>query len=103
MYAILRTGGKQYKVSPGDVIRVERLPGEAGSRVEFNHVFAIRKDSFSAGGPLLQDAKVIGTILRNARTTKVRVLKYKRKKQYRKTTGHRQPYSEILIKDIVTG
>ncbi len=102
MYAILRTGGKQYKVSPGDVIRVERLPGEAGSRVEFNHVFAVRKDSFSTGGPLLQDAKVIGTILRNARTTKVRVLKYKRKKQYRKTTGHRQPYSEILIKDIVT-
>ncbi len=102
MYAILRTGGKQYKVSPGDVIRVERLPGEAGSRVEFNHVFAVRKDSLSTGGPLLQDAKVIGTILRNARTKKVRVLKYKRKKQYRKTTGHRQPFSEILIKDIVT-
>ena len=102
MYAILRTGGKQYKVSPGDVIRVERIEGEAGSTVEFNHVFAVRKDKFIVGSPLVENAKVRGTILRNARAPKVRVLKYKRKKQYRRTIGHRQGFSEVLVKDIVT-
>jgi len=102
MYAIFRTGGKEYKVSPGDVIRVERLPGEAGSRVEFNHVFAVRKESLSVGTPLVENAKVTGVILRKARAPRIRVLKYKRKKQYRRTIGHRQAFSEVLIKDIVT-
>ena len=102
MYAIIRTGGKQYKVSPGDVIRVERLSGERGRSVEFNHVFAVRKESLKVGSPLVENAKVRGTILRNARGPKVRVLKYKRKKQYRRTLGHRQSFSEVLIKDIVT-
>jgi large subunit ribosomal protein L21 len=101
MYAIFRTGGKQYKVSPGDVIRVERLPGEPGSRVEFNHICAVRKESLTVGAPLVEKAKVVGTILRNQREPKIRVLKYKRKKQYRRTTGHRQPFSEVLIKAIV--
>ena len=102
MYAIIHTGGKEYKVSPGDVIRVEKLPGTAGSRVEFNRVFAVRKENLNLGSPLVPEAKVTGTILRNARARKVRVLKYKRKKQYRRTTGHRQPFSEVLINDIVT-
>jgi large subunit ribosomal protein L21 len=102
MYAIFRTGGRQFKVSPGDVIKVERLPGEPGSQVEFNHVFAVRKEGLSVGTPLVENAKVTGVILRNARAPKIRVLKYKRKKQYRRTGGHRQPYSEIQIKDIVT-
>jgi len=102
MYAIFRTGGRQFKVSPGDVIKVERLPGEPGSQVEFNHVFAVRKEGLSVGTPLVENARVTGVILRNARAPKIRVLKYKRKKQYRRTAGHRQPYSEIQIKDIVT-
>ena len=102
MYAIFRTGGKQFKVSPGDVIKVERLPGEPGSQVEFNHVFAVRKEGLSVGTPLVENAKVTGVILRNALAPKIRVLKYKRKKQYRRTRGHRQPYSEIQIKEIVT-
>ena len=102
MYAIFRTGGRQFKVSPGDVIKVERLPGEPGSQVEFNHVFAVRKEGLSVGMPLVENARVTGVILRNARAPKIRVLKYKRKKQYRRTAGHRQPYSEIQIKDIVT-
>jgi large subunit ribosomal protein L21 len=102
MYAIIHTGGKEYKVSPGDVIRVEKLPGEAGARVEFNRVFAVRKESLNLGSPLVAEAKVTGTILRNARARKVRVLKYKRKKQYRRTAGHRQNFSEVLINDIVT-
>jgi large subunit ribosomal protein L21 len=102
MYAIFRTGGRQYKVSPGDVIRVERLPGEPGSGIEFNHVFAVRKQSLMVGSPLVENAKVTGTILRNARAPRVRVLKYKRKKQYRRTLGHRQAYSEIRIDEIVS-
>jgi len=101
MYAIFRTGGKQYKVSPGDVIRVERMAGDPGSTIEFNHVFAVRKAKLTVGTPLVENAKVTGTLLAHDRTPKVRVLKYKRKKQYRRTIGHRQPYSEVLIQDIV--
>jgi large subunit ribosomal protein L21 len=101
MYAIFRTGGKQYKVSPGDLIRVERLPGDPGSTVSFNHVVAVRRDGLNVGSPLVESAKVVGTIVRNARARRVRVLKYKRKKQYRRTLGHRQPFTEVLIKDIV--
>jgi large subunit ribosomal protein L21 len=102
MYAIFRTGGKQYKVSPGDVVRVERVAGDPGSTVEFNHVFAVRKEKLTVGSPLVENAKVKAKILRNERDAKVRVLKYKRKKQYRRTAGHRQPFSEVLIQDIVT-
>lgn len=102
MYAIFRTGGKQYKVSPGDVIRVERVNGEPGATIEFNHVFAVRKEKLTVGAPLVENAKVKGTILRIARAPRIRVLKYKRKKQYRRTLGHRQPFSEVLIQDIVT-
>ncbi len=101
MYAIFRTGGKQYKVSPGDVVRVERLPGEPGAGVEFNHVFAVRKKELVVGTPLVENAKVKATILANDRARKVRVLKYKRKKQYRRTIGHRQNYSEVKIDEIV--
>ena len=87
MYAIFRTGGKQYKASPGDVIRVERVAGDPGSTVEFNHVFAVRKEKLTVGAPLVENAKVTGKILTNDRAAKVRVLKYKRKKQYRRTIG----------------
>jgi large subunit ribosomal protein L21 len=102
MYAVFRTGGKEYRVSPGDVVRVEKLAGEAGAGVEFNHVLAVRKQSLTVGTPVVENAKVTGVIVRNARTRKVRVLKYKRKKQYRRTTGHRQAFSDVLIKRIVT-
>jgi large subunit ribosomal protein L21 len=103
MYAIFRTGGKQYKVSPGDVIRVEKLPAQAGSQVEFNHVFAVRRDTLRVGNPLVNDARVTGVVLRNGRARKVRVLKYKRKKQYRRTLGHRQAFSEVLVQEVVGG
>ena len=102
MYAIFRTGGKQYKASPGDVIRVERVAGDPGSTVEFNHVFAVRKGSLTVGAPLVENAKVTATIVRNARAPKVRVLKYKASKQYRRTAGHRQGFSEIRIEDIIS-
>ena len=74
MYAIFRTGGKQYKASPGDVIRVERVAGDPGSTVEFNHVFAVRTEKLTVGAPLVENAKVTGRILTNDRTAKVRVL-----------------------------
>ena len=102
MYAVFRTGGKEYRVSPGDVVRVEKIPGEAGAGVEFNHVLAVRKQSLTVGTPLVENARVTGVIVRNARKPKVMVLKYKRKKQYRRTAGHRQAFSEVLIKEIVT-
>lgn len=101
MYAIFRTGGKQYKASPGDLVRVEKLPGNEGSRVEFNHVFAVRKQTLRLGNPLVENAKVVATIVRNGRGKKVRVLKYKRKKQYRRTLGHRQAFSEVLINEVL--
>ncbi|MGH9446665.1 MAG: 50S ribosomal protein L21 [Terriglobia bacterium] len=101
MYAIIRTGGKQYKASPGQTIRVEKLPGPAGSEVEFNHVFAVRKETLRLGSPLVANAHVTGAIVRHGRGNKIRVLKYKRKKQYRRTQGHRQAYSEVLIREIV--
>jgi len=102
MYAIFKTGGKQYRVSPGDVIRTERLRGEPGSVVEFNHVFTVRKEKLDVGTPLVPNAKVTGTILRHEKAPKVRVLKIKRKKQYRRTIGHRQGFSEVRIKEILT-
>jgi large subunit ribosomal protein L21 len=102
MYAIFRTGGKQYKASPGDVIRVERVAGDPGSTVEFNHVFVVRTEKLTVGVPLVENAKVTGKILTNDRSAKVRVLKYKRKKQYRRTLGHRQHFSQVLIQDIIT-
>jgi large subunit ribosomal protein L21 len=101
MYAIFRTGGKQYKASPGDVVRVEKLPGTEGSQVEFKHVFAVRKQTLRVGNPLVENAKVIGTIVGNGRGKKIRVLKYKRKKQYRRTLGHRQSFTEVLINEVV--
>jgi large subunit ribosomal protein L21 len=101
MYVIFRTGGKQYKAAPGDVVRVERLPGSEGATVEFNHVFAVRRQTLLVGNPLVKNAKVVATIVRNGRAKKIRVLKYKRKKQYRRTLGHRQDFSEVRINEII--
>jgi len=97
----MRCGDKQYKVAPGDVVRVEKLVGEPGAAVEFNHVLATRGKEVRIGSPLVDDAKVTGTILRHGRGEKIRIFKYKKTKQYRRTAGHRQDFSEVLIKDIV--
>ena len=101
MQAVIMVGGKQQQVSPGEVIRVERLSGNAGDSVEFHRVLAVEDKSLKLGNPLLSGAKVRGEILSHGRADKVRVLKYKRKKQYRKTTGHRQVYTEVRIDEIV--
>jgi large subunit ribosomal protein L21 len=98
MYAVIRTGGKQYRVAPGDVLRIEKATAGSDSQVEFNEVLA-----FSDGtSPLVKpDAgKVLGTVLNEGRGEKVLVFHFKRKKQYKKLQGHRQAYTEIRINSI---
>ena len=95
MYAIIETGGKQYCVSPGDVIRVEKLSGDVGAEVEL-----AAKAAFNDSSELIA-ARVKGTIVANGRGDKVLVFKFKRKKQYKKTIGHRQSFTEVRVGEIV--
>ncbi len=101
MYAVIETGGKQYRVAPGDRLQVETIPGEAGSTVEFGNVLAVfGDDSQVVTGDKLANAKVTATIAGNDRSPKVVVFKFKRKKQYKRTIGHRQNYTELTVNDI---
>ena len=101
MYAVIKTGGKQYKVSPGDVIRVEKLPGEPGKEIELNEVLLVGEgENLKIGQPLVEGAKVIATILDQGRSKKIIVFKKKRRKNYKKKRGHRQYYTELQIKEI---
>lgn len=98
MYAIIKTGGKQYKVAEGDEIYIEKLEGEAGDQVTFNEVLALSNDSgLKVGSPLLDDASVTGEIVKQGKGKKVIIYKYKAKKGYRRKAGHRQPYTKIKI------
>jgi len=96
MYAIIETGGKQYCVAPGDVIRVEKIPGEVGAEVELH-----AKAAFNDESELVTAARVTGTIVGNGRGDKVLVFKFKRKKQYKKTIGHRQAFTEVKVSAIL--
>jgi large subunit ribosomal protein L21 len=95
MHAIIETGGKQYRVAPGDVIRVEKLVGDVGSEVEL-----ITKAAFNDGGELVAGSTVKGTIVGSGRGDKIIVFKFKRKKQYKKTIGHRQSFTDVKVGDI---
>ena len=99
MYAIIATGGKQYKVSEGDVIKVEKLEVEAGSSVTFDQVIAVSDGSLKVGDDVAK-ATVTATVMDQARARKVIVYKYKRKSGYHKKNGHRQAYTEIKIDKI---
>jgi large subunit ribosomal protein L21 len=101
MYAIIATGGKQYRVSEGDKVRVERLDAEVGSQVEFDQVLMVGGDSAKIGNPTVEGAKVTGEVTAQAKAKKVIVYKYKHKKGYHKKNGHRQYYTEVEIKSIV--
>jgi large subunit ribosomal protein L21 len=101
MHAIIQTGGKQYRVAPGDTIRVEKLPFDVGSSLEFPNVLAVFKDGELLTESQLGDAKVIATITANDRSKKVIVFKFKRKKQYKRTIGHRQHFTELKVNEIV--
>ena len=96
MYAILETGGKQYRVTPGDVLRVEKLAGDVGSEIELP-----AKVAFQDGGEVVAGGTVKATIVANGRGDKILVFKFKRKKQYKKTIGHRQSYTEVKVGDIL--
>jgi len=101
MYAVIETGGKQYRVAPGDVIRVETLPGEAGADVEFDKVLAVVRDSNELMlGDSLGQVRVRGTIQEQGRADKIIVFKFKRKKQYKRTIGHRHNFTEVRINEI---
>jgi large subunit ribosomal protein L21 len=102
MYAVIQTGGKQYRVAPGDSIVVETLPGEVGSEVEFDQVLAVSRDSGEMlTGQDVSGARVKATITEHGRGDKVLVFKFKRKKQYKRTIGHRQNYTRLKVGDIV--
>ncbi len=102
MYAVIETGGKQYRVEPGKNVRVETLPGEPGEAVVFGSVLAIGPDGGDLRtGDALGGAQVKGTIQSQGRGDKVLVFKFKRKKQYKRSAGHRQDYTRIKVTDIV--
>ena len=102
MSAIIQTGGKQYLVSEGDTLKVEKLELDEGEELEFDRVLCYKgENGLRIGRPYLEDVRVTGRVLKHDRHRKITVLKYKAKKRYRKKTGRRQPYSEVLIESIV--
>ena len=101
MYAVIRAGGKQHRVQPGDTFKVEKLDGEVGSTVELKDVLMVGDDgNVTVGSPLVPAAKVRATVLGQDRSKKIIVFKKKRKKQYRRTRGHRQAYTELRVEEI---
>jgi large subunit ribosomal protein L21 len=101
MYAIIETGGKQYRVSEGDVLRVEKLAVGEDETVEFDKVLVLSKDDqLSVGKPYLENVRVKATVLRHGKGEKIIVFKYKPKKNYRRKQGHRQPFTEVKIEKI---
>jgi large subunit ribosomal protein L21 len=104
MYAVIKTGGKQYKVAKNDVILVEKLPGEAGAAVELDEVLLVGDDKGqTVGAPLVDGAHVAATVLEQTRGEKIIVFKKKRRQNYRRKAGHRQDLTALRITDIVTG
>lgn len=103
MIAVIRTGGKQYKVKEGDTIKVEKLDAEAGTSVAFNDVLLVGDEdgtNLTIGAPIISGAKVSAMVLLQGRAKKIEVIKYKRKIRYRKKYGHRQAYTQIKIEKI---
>jgi large subunit ribosomal protein L21 len=101
MYAVLATGGKQYRVQEGDVIFVEKLIADVDSTVELNEVLAVgTEDGIKVGTPVVEGAKVVAKVVAQGKAKKVIVFKYKSKKDYRRKNGHRQPYTKLVIEKI---
>jgi large subunit ribosomal protein L21 len=101
MYAVIRSGGKQFRVEPGDALRVEKLEGAVGDRVELDEVLLIAGDGEAKiGKPLVKGAKVVGVITAQGRAEKIIVFKMKRRKGYRRKAGHRQLYTEVQVEGI---
>ena len=101
MYAVIKTGGKQYRVAKGDEVRIEKLPGEVGDAVMFDQVLLTSDgETVEVGQPFLENSKVVGRITGQGKHRKVLVVKYKRRKGYRRRNGHRQHFSLVRIGDI---
>jgi large subunit ribosomal protein L21 len=105
MFAVLKTGGKQYKVAKGDTIQVEKLTGEVGDQVELAQVLMVvdDDDNLSVGKPMLEGARVKAEIVDQGRHRKIIIFKMKRRKNYRRKAGHRQPFTALKITDIAQG
>lgn len=104
MYAVIQTGGKQYRVSEGDVIRVEKLPAEVGSDIAFDQVLLVGEgDNVKIGTPVVDGASVSGKVVEQDRGKKIIVFKMKRRKGYRRKQGHRQDYTGVRIEKIKKG
>lgn len=103
MYAVIKTGGKQYTVTPGEEVKVEKLPGEVGETIAFDRVLLTSDgESINLGKPYLENTRVLGRITRHGRNRKIVVFKYKRRKGYRKSRGHRQNYTLVRVENIET-
>ena len=101
MYAVVNSGGKQYKVQQGQVLRVEKIPGDVGSPVTFERVLMFSDgENISIGQPALEDVAVEGHIVEQGKAQKIIVFKYKKRKRYRRKKGHRQEFTTVLIDDI---
>lgn len=100
MYAIIKTGGKQYCVEEGKVIAIEKLDVEAGAEVAFDEVLLVSGDSVKIGQPTVAGAKVTGKVLEQGKGAKIRIFKYKAKSNYRRRQGHRQPFTKVQIEKI---
>jgi large subunit ribosomal protein L21 len=100
MYAVIKTGGKQYRVAEGQLLRVEKLPGAKGDKVSFSEVLLVSGDTPKVGQPLVKGASVAAEITGQDRGKKIVVFKFRRRKNYRRKSGHRQPYTELKITGI---
>jgi large subunit ribosomal protein L21 len=102
MYAVIATGGKQYRVQEGAVLRIEKLDAEAGSSVEFGQVLLVGAgSSVTLGAPFIGSAKVVATVQKHGKGDKVRIVKFRRRKHYKREKTHRQPYTDVKITSIV--
>ncbi len=100
MYAVIHTGGKQYKVAPGENLRIEKIEGDKGTKVSFDKVLLIGGEAVKIGKPFIEGAKVNAEIVVQDRAKKIIVFKLRRRKNYRRKYGHRQPFTEIKITGI---
>ena len=104
MYAVIKSGGKQYRVESGKQVRIESLPADVGATIAFEEVLLVGTgDSVKVGAPLVSGAKVNATVVAHGRGEKVKIFKLRRRKHYQKSQGHRQNYTEVRIDDIVQG
>ena len=101
MYAVIETGGKQYRVAPGESVEVETLAGDVGAEIEFDRVVAVMDGDAVKSGSSLGGARVKGTITAHGRGQKILVFKFKRKKQYKRTIGHRQNFTRVQVNEIL--